>query len=344
MEGLGHVAVMPEEVVAYLAPQRGGTYVDCTLGAGGHSRRIAQAMGAGRLIGFDKDPMALEAGRKAMAGAGVEFEAVQADFAEAAERLRERGVEQVDGVMADLGMSSMQISDAGRGFSFAADGPLDMRMDPRQEVTAEQVVNQFSERELADLIFQYGEERRSRRISRAIVRSRPLHSTAQLAALVAAVTRPMNVQRSRGPHPATRTFQALRIFVNSELTSLDRWLSQLPGLLKAGGRAVVISFHSLEDRPVKQSFRAGAQAGLYKILTPHTVRPGAEEAAANPRARSAKLRAIERLAHAGGGSAPGPLWVGSPMPHSARVRSGGGGSRLGIGKEAGHGCAFSPAN
>ncbi|HWG36757.1 MAG TPA: 16S rRNA (cytosine(1402)-N(4))-methyltransferase RsmH [Terriglobales bacterium] len=307
MEGLRHVAVMPEEVVAYLSPKRGGIYVDCTLGAGGHSRRIAEAMGAGRLIGFDKDPQAIELGGSAMAGSGVEFEAVHADFAEVAERLRERGVEQVDGVIADLGMSSMQIGDAERGFSFAADGPLDMRMDPRQEVTAEQVVNQFSERELADLIFQYGEERRSRRISRAIVRSRPLHSTAQLAALVAAVTRPMNAKRTSGPHPATRTFQALRIFVNSEMASLDRWLSQLPGLLKAGGRAVVISFHSLEDRPVKQSFRAGAQAGLYKILTPHTVRPSAEEATRNPRARSAKLRAVGRT-------------------------------------EAGHGRAFSPAN
>ncbi|MGH9394856.1 MAG: 16S rRNA (cytosine(1402)-N(4))-methyltransferase RsmH [Terriglobales bacterium] len=290
-----HVAVMPEEVVEFLAPRRGGTYVDCTLGAGGHSRRIAAAMGVGRVFGFDKDPLALQLARGALEGMeGIEFEAVQSDFADAPAWTRERGVEQVDGVIADLGMSSMQLSHAERGFSFAADGPLDMRMDPRQALTAEQVVNQFGERELADLIFQYGEERRSRRISRAIVRSRPLRSTAQLAALVAAVTRPMNPRRRQGLHPATRTFQALRIFVNSELASLDRWLAQLPQWLRPGGRAVVISFHSLEDRPLKQSFRAGAQAGWYRILTPHTVRPSAAEAAANPRARSAKLRAIER--------------------------------------------------
>jgi len=287
---------MAEEVVQYLAPRAGGIYVDCTLGAGGHSRRIAAAMGRGRLIGFDRDPEALALAQAALAEREereVEFEALQGDFAEGARELRARGIDQVDGVVADLGLSSMQLRRPERGFSFAADGPLDMRMDPRQRLTAEQVVNQFDERELADLIFQFGEERRSRRIARAIVRSRPLRSTAQLAELVAAVNRP--VKRSRGPHPATRTFQALRIYVNSEMQSLAELLQSLPSWLRPGGRAVIISFHSLEDRPVKQSFRAGAQAGWYRILTPRPLRPSEEEQARNPRSRSAKLRAIERL-------------------------------------------------
>ncbi len=265
--------------------------MDCTFGGGGHSRRIAAAMGRGRLIAFDKDPAALAHAAEA-APAGVAFEAVQADFAQAPELLRARGVEQVDGVVADLGMSSMQLGHPERGFSFAA-GPLDMRMDPRQTLTAEQVVNQFDERELADLIFQFGEERRSRRIARAIVRSRPLRSTAELAGLVAAVTRPM--KRRRGMHPATRTFQALRIYVNSELQSLAGLLAALPAWLRPQGRAVIVSFHSLEDRPVKQSFRAGAQAGVYRLLTPRAARPTETEVAGNPRARSARLRAVERL-------------------------------------------------
>jgi 16S rRNA (cytosine1402-N4)-methyltransferase len=293
-----HVPVLADEVIEYLAPQAGGIYVDCTFGGGGHSRRIAEAMGRGRLIAFDKDPQALERAREAAPGpAGVEFETVQADFAAAPKALRARGVEQVDGVVADLGVSSMQLTHPERGFSFTA-GPLDMRMDPRQTLTAEQVVNQFDERELADLIFQFGEERRSRRIARAIVRSRPLRSTAELAALVAAVNRPMN--RRRGPHPATRTFQALRIYVNSELQSLAGLLAALPQWLRPKGRAVIVSFHSLEDRPVKQSFRAGAQAGIYRLLTPKAVRPGEDEVARNPRSRSARLRAVERAGVEGG--------------------------------------------
>ncbi len=273
--------------------------MDCTFGGGGHSRRIAEAMGRGRLIAFDKDPETLaHAAEAVQAPAAVAFEAVAADFAEAPERLRERGVEQVDGVVADLGVSSMQLGRPERGFSFTA-GPLDMRMDPRQPLTAEQVVNHFDERELADLIFQFGEERRSRRIARAIVRSRPLHGTAELAALVAAVNRPMN--RRRGLHPATRTFQALRIYVNSELQSLAGLLAALPGWLRPKGRAVILSFHSLEDRPVKHTFRSGAQAGVYRLLTPRAVRPAEAEMARNPRSRSARLRAVERMAEGGHG-------------------------------------------
>ncbi|MGH9520398.1 MAG: 16S rRNA (cytosine(1402)-N(4))-methyltransferase RsmH [Terriglobales bacterium] len=294
MQTKPHEPVMADEVVQYLAPRPGGTYVDCTVGAGGHARRVAEAMGRGRLIGFDKDPEALAEAAKAEMPAGVQFELVQGDYRGAPEEVRARGVERVDGVVADLGMSSMQVDHAERGFGFAANGPLDMRMDPRQELTAERVVNRMDERELADLIFQYGEERRSRRIARAIVRSRPLRSTAELAELVAAVNRPVN-KHGRGLHPATRTFQALRMYVNSEIEALTALLAALPAWLAPQGRAVVISFHSLEDRPVKRAFRAGAQRGEYKILTPHAVRPSEGECRSNRRARSAKLRAAARI-------------------------------------------------
>jgi len=291
-----HLPVMPREVLAYLDPQPGATIVDCTAGAGGHLRLIAEAMGRGRIVGLDRDPVALALAGAQSLPAGVRVDLLHSDFRHTGERLRELGIEQVDGVMADLGVSSMQLSTAQRGFSFAADGPLDMRMDPRQPLTAHEVVNQFDERTLADLIFQFGEERRSRRIARAIVRSRPLHTTAQLAGVVAAVSRSVNPKGRRGLHPATRTFQALRIVVNAEIDALTDWLTLLPTWLRPGGRAVVISFHSLEDRPVKQSFRAGADQGVYELLTRRTVRPSEDEMARNPRSRSAKLRAVRRLA------------------------------------------------
>jgi len=198
----------------------------------------------------------------------------------------------VDGILADLGVSSLQVSDPARGFSFQAEGPLDMRMNPQSEVTAEQVVNQFGERELADLIYEFGEERRSRRIARAIVRSRPIRTTAQLAAVVSAAARPMKHERT---HPATRTFQALRIFVNRELDDLRQLLKLAPQLLKPGGRLVVISFHSLEDRIVKDAMREGARLGRYKLLIKKPLMPGEVEIASNPRSRSAKLRAAERV-------------------------------------------------
>jgi 16S rRNA (cytosine1402-N4)-methyltransferase len=200
----------------------------------------------------------------------------------------------VDGILADLGMSSLQLNDAARGFSFQAEGPLDMRMNPQDERTAEQVVNHLDERELADVIYEFGEERRSRRIARAIVRSRPIRTTAQLADVVSAAARPMN-QAERRIHPATRTFQALRIFVNHELDDLRELLHIAPQLLQPGGRLVVISFHSLEDRIVKDAFREGAKQGQYKVLTKKPVTAGAEEESRNPRARSAKLRAAEKI-------------------------------------------------
>ena len=200
----------------------------------------------------------------------------------------------VDGILADIGVSSLQLDDAARGFSFQADGPLDMRMDPQSERTAEQVVNHLDERQLADVIYEFGEERRSRRIARAICRSRPIQTTAQLAEVISAAARPMN-QAERRIHPATRTFQALRIFVNRELDDLKALLDAAPGILKPGGRVVVISFHSLEDRIVKDAFRGdGNKDKYFRVLTKKPVTASIEESDRNPRARSAKLRAAER--------------------------------------------------
>jgi 16S rRNA (cytosine1402-N4)-methyltransferase len=199
-----------------------------------------------------------------------------------------------DGILADLGMSSLQLKDAARGFSFQAEGPLDMRMNPQAELTADQVVNQVDEVTLANLIYEFGEERRSRRIARAIVRSRPIRTTAQLADVVSVAARPMN-QAERRIHPATRTFQALRIFVNHELNDLRALLEAAPQVLKPGGRLVIISFHSLEDRMVKDALRDGVKQGHYELLTRKPVTAGEEEIDRNPRSRSAKLRAAEKV-------------------------------------------------
>jgi 16S rRNA (cytosine1402-N4)-methyltransferase len=317
-EELGHVPVLLKEAIDFLAVRRGGTYIDATVGLGGHSLEIAKRLGApGHLIGFDKDPTALEiAGQKLSAmssrastpvrqgtGGAVEGSAVEdlprielrhGSFADLSHDALLTTHDGVDGILADLGVSSLQFSDPARGFSFQAEGPLDMRMNPMSEPTAEQVVNQFDERELADLIYEFGEERRSRRIARAIVRSRPIRTTAQLAAVVSAAARPMN-SAERKIHPATRTFQALRIFVNRELDDLRQLLEAAPQLLKPGGRLVVISFHSLEDRIVKDAMRDGVKGGRYKLLTKKPVTPSEDEIASNPRSRSAKLRAAEKI-------------------------------------------------
>jgi 16S rRNA (cytosine1402-N4)-methyltransferase len=317
-EEFGHVPVLLKEAIDFLAVRRGGTYIDCTVGLGGHSYEIAKRLGAlGHLIGFDKDPQALERAGARLQAAGFSEDVVgrsssvvaqnqdrQTDwpkvelrhesFADLANDQGPTTKDGVDGILADLGVSSLQFSDPARGFSFQADGPLDMRMNPQSGLTAEQVVNQFDERELADLIYEFGEERRSRRIARAIVRSRPIRTTAQLAAVVSAAARPMN-QAERRIHPATLTFQALRIFVNRELDDLRQLLEAAPQLLKPGGRLVVISFHSLEDRIVKDAMREGARRGEYRLMTKKPVTPSEEEIASNPRARSAKLRAAERV-------------------------------------------------
>src|SRR5208283_3716640 len=297
----GHVAVLSKPAIEFLAVRRGGTYIDATLGLGGHSWEIARRLGAqGRLIGFDKDPEALKQARELLDSPPAELasdwpriELVHASFAEVAEHVASASA---DGLLADLGVSSMQLQDAARGFSFQAEGPLDMRMNPHSGLTAEQVVNRFDERELADAIYEFGEERRSRRIARAIVRARPINTTAQLAAVVSAAARPMN-QAERRIHPATRTFQALRILVNRELDDLHALLSTgvAPQVLRPGGRLVVLSFHSLEDRIVKDALRGGARDGLYRVLTKKPVTADEEEIDRNPRSRSAKLRAAERI-------------------------------------------------
>jgi 16S rRNA (cytosine1402-N4)-methyltransferase len=300
-EEFGHVPVLLKEAIDFLAVRRGGTYIDATVGLGGHSLEIARRLGApGHLIGFDKDPKALEIATRVVRSRSSVFgqetdwppvELIHGSFVGIGGD-RQPTTEGVDGILADLGVSSLQFGDPERGFSFQAEGPLDMRMNPTSEPTAEQVVNQFDERELADLIYEFGEERRSRRIARAIVRSRPISTTAQLAAVISAAARSMKHERI---HPATRTFQALRIFVNRELDDLRKLLDTAPQLLREGARLVVISFHSLEDRIVKDAMREGARRGEYRLLTKKPVTPGEEEIASNPRARSAKLRAAERL-------------------------------------------------
>jgi 16S rRNA (cytosine1402-N4)-methyltransferase len=297
----GHVSVLLKPAIEFLAVRRGGTYIDATLGLGGHSWEIAKRLGPqGHLIGFDKDPEALQHARERLTKPPAELasdwpqiELVHSSFAGVAQHVPAASV---DGLLADLGVSSMQLENAARGFSFQAEGPLDMRMNPHSGLTAGQVVNRFDERELADAIYEFGEERRSRRIARAIVRARPIHSTAQLAAVISAAARPMN-QAERRIHPATRTFQAIRILVNRELEDLRALLSEegAPRVLKPGGRLVIISFHSLEDRIVKDALRDGARDGFYSVLTKKPVIADKEEIDRNPRSRSAKLRAAERV-------------------------------------------------
>jgi 16S rRNA (cytosine1402-N4)-methyltransferase len=291
-----HVPVLLQIAIRMLNVPRGGTVVDATLGLAGHASEIARRLGPeGTLIGFDRDPEAMALAKAKLAVIAEELRAEMpklvlhdVEFSQAAERLAGR---KVDGLLADFGVSSLQFGEAHRGFSFQAEGPLDMRMNPRTGVTAEQVVNQAGENELADLIYEFGEERRSRRIARAIVRARPITSTAQLARVVAAAAPAMKSERI---HPATRTFQALRIYVNSELNEIDALLSFAPQVLRPGGRLVVISFHSLEDRRVKDALREGARQGIYEVLTRKPVTADEAETDRNPRSRSAKLRAAER--------------------------------------------------
>ena len=293
----GHVPVLLQEAIDSLAIRRGGIYIDATLGLAGHSYEIAKCLGAqGRLIGFDKDPAALEIARRhleqppaELAGDWPQIELVNESFAEVSKGVAPQSA---DGLLADLGLSSLQLEDAARGFSFQAEGPLDMRMDPRSERTADQVVNRLDERTLADVIYEFGEERRSRRIARAIVRSRPIRTTTQLAEIISAATRSMKAGRI---HPATRIFQAIRIFVNRELEDLGALLASAPQVLKPGGRLVIISFHSLEDRRVKHALREGERRGIYRVLTKKPVTASAAEVGRNPRSRSAKLRAAERV-------------------------------------------------
>jgi 16S rRNA (cytosine1402-N4)-methyltransferase len=280
----------------YLQPERGGVFLDCTVGLGGHTRALLER-GATRVIGLDRDPSALAGARIALDQWRDRVELFHADYRDLDLVLDRAGVLLVDGALADLGMSSLQLSAPGRGFSFQRDEPLDMRMDPTAGETAAQFLARATEREIADTIFEYGEERFSRRIARAIVHlrgSQPIETTGALAAIVRRVVPRRGYARI---DPATRTFQALRIAVNRELEGLDRFLGAAVRRLRGGARLVVIAFHSLEDRIVKHTLRALEQASaLVKVLTKKPVVPGDDEIGRNPRARSARLRAAERLA------------------------------------------------
>jgi 16S rRNA (cytosine1402-N4)-methyltransferase len=288
---------MTAEVLQHLQPERGGLFVDCTVGLGGHSRALLEN-GVTRLIGLDRDRDALVRAGETLSPWRDQVELVHADYRSLADVLDGRHVAQVDGALADLGVSSMQFDEPGRGFSFQRDEPLDMRMDRTSGETAAQLVARVDEGELADVIFKFGEERFSRRIAKALVRERveaPIDSTARLAAIVRRAVPRRGYSRI---DPATRTFQALRIWVNRELDGLDRFVETAVRRLRAGARLVVISFHSLEDRIVKHTLRAlehGGEAGI-RVLTKRPLVPGDEEVRRNPRARSAKLRAAERIA------------------------------------------------
>jgi 16S rRNA (cytosine1402-N4)-methyltransferase len=299
----GHVPVLLKQAIDFLSIRRGGTYIDATLGLAGHSYEIAKLLGAqGHLIGVDKDTHALEIAKRRLSEPPAELKddwpkitLLHASFAEIAEHVAESSA---DGLLADIGISSMQLQDASRGFSFQAEGPLDMRMNPHDERTADQVVNRMGEEDLANVIYEFGEERRSRRIARAIVRARPIRSTAHLSQVISAAARPMKTDKI---HPATRTFQGIRIFVNRELDDLEALVKGKTAaalrVLKSGGRLVVISFHSLEDRIVKDALREGAHSKpkLFEVLTKKPATADEEEVDRNPRARSAKMRAAVKL-------------------------------------------------
>jgi len=306
MTGSPHQPVLYHEIIHALQPKNAGRYVDGTLGAGGHARGILEACAPdGCLLGLDVDPQALALSRETLAPYGERARLLQASYDSLAERLREVGWDEVDGILLDLGLSSMQLESPERGFSFQQDAPLDMRFNPDSPTTAADLVNTLPQDELADLIYRYGEERASRRIAQAIFKARPLQTTRQLAAVIEAI-----LPRKGHIHPATKTFQALRIAVNEELDKVENLLPQAVAALKSSGRLVIISFHSLEDRIVKAYFRresrdcicppkqpvctCGHKATL-KEISRKPIIPGEAEIKANPRARSAKLRIAEKL-------------------------------------------------
>jgi 16S rRNA (cytosine1402-N4)-methyltransferase len=284
------------EVVEAMAPRPDGVYVDCTVGLGGHAEALATA-GAGRLVGIDRDADALALARARLAPASAHIDFVHEDYRRLAAVLAAKGLDKVDGILADLGVSSMQLDDAARGFSFRQQGPLDMRMDRTQGATLADRLAGVDETTLADVIWRFGEERRSRRIARAIVSARDRGTLTDTAALAAAVRRGAGVRGYERIDPATRTFQALRIWVNDELDDLESFLGTAFATLQPGGRLVVIAFHSLEDRVVKHTMRrlAGPD-GRARLLTRRPVMAGEMERERNPRSRSARLRALERVA------------------------------------------------
>jgi 16S rRNA (cytosine1402-N4)-methyltransferase len=291
-----HVPVLLQDAIQFLNVRAGSVIADCTLGLAGHATEIIRRLGPqGRLIGFDRDPEALELAKsrldqvvQELGSQAPHIELIGEAFSSISTHVEPGSL---DGILADFGVSSLQIDEARRGFSFMADGPLDMRQDTRSGLTAAQVVNEANERELADLIYEYGDERRSRRIARAIVRGRPISTTGQLSRIVASAAPAMKQDKI---HPATRTFQALRIYVNRELDEIKALLEAAPKLLKPSGRLVVISFHSLEDRIAKDILREYAHKGIIQVLTKKPVTADEEETDRNPRSRSAKMRAAEK--------------------------------------------------
>jgi 16S rRNA (cytosine1402-N4)-methyltransferase len=283
-----HYSVLLNESLEYLAIRPDGIYVDLTAGLGGHTKAIAERLTSGLLLACDRDAESLKLAAANAEAFREHIRFFHGAFSDLPKALEQYGILAVDGVLADLGVSRFQLNSAERGFSLMEDGPLDMRMNRSESVTAADLVNEMPEKALADLIYQLGEERRSRRISRAIVRARPILTTGRLARVVEEV-----VPRTGRIHPATQTFMALRLAVNRELEELEALLRLVPERLRSGGRWVVLTFMSLEDRKVKEAFRSLAQAGRAKVLTKHVVRPKAEEIAVNPASRSAKLRALE---------------------------------------------------
>ncbi len=286
-----HTPVLIEQVVRWLRIRPDGTYIDATVGPGGHALEIARRLSTGRLIGIDRDPRALDIARERLRPYERQVILVHANFSRIEEVARGLKLPPADGVLADLGVSSLQLDSAERGFSFRWAGPLDMRMDPDAPSTAAEIVNYWPEKDLADLLYRYGEERDSRRIARAIVRARLVRDTEHLATVVAGVRKKRGRQKL---HPATKTFLALRIAVNRELEELGQFLSRTPSTLASSGRWVVLSYHSLEDRLVKREFRRLATEGMLRILTKKVVQPSAQEVHDNPRARSAKMRVAEK--------------------------------------------------
>jgi 16S rRNA (cytosine1402-N4)-methyltransferase len=283
-----HIPVMPEETISLLAIRPEGIYLDATTGLGGHTSMIAARLTTGLVIANDRDASSIGMARKNTAEWADRIRFHHGPFDSLPEAIAEAGLQKIDGLLADLGVSRYQLTAPERGFSFMADGPLDMRMDQSTGMTAADLVNYSTEREIADLIYQLGEERRARKIARAIVRARPIRSTLHLADVVSRA-----VHRTGRLHPATKTFMALRMAVNDESGELDRLLQIAPDLLKSGGRMVVISFMSLDDRKVKERFRQLGRDGLATILTKHPLQPTETEVRDNPAARSAKLRALE---------------------------------------------------
>ena len=291
-----HTPVMLEEVLEWLQIKPGGIYVDATTGAGGHSAAIAARLSSGRLISLDRDAQALQIARERLNEFASKVSFVQTAFSKIAEAVHGLGIATVDGVLADLGVSSMQLDRPERGFSFREAGPLDMRMSggaaEEDTLTAEEIVNRWPEKEVADLLYREAEEHDSRRIARAIMKARPIRDTAHLATVVAGARKQWGRQKL---HPATKTFLALRIAVNRELEELGQFLYRTPATLNSGGRWVVLTYHSREDRPVKRAFQEGEKSGTLRVLTRHVIVPSEDEQRANPRSRSAKLRCVEKV-------------------------------------------------